>query len=249
MTAERLRACLAALALLLHTGPGSAAPANDIVLVHGAFADGSGWKAVAEILQAAGYKVGVAQHPNASLAEDVAATRRAIDLQAGPVILVGHSYGGTVITEAGNHPKVKALVYVAAYAPAAGEDPKALRALHPPPTSNVVAVGDGFIIRRPDSFGADFAADPPRDVSRFMAIAQVPIPTKALAAPVTNAAWAAKPSWYIVATEDRIIHPDLQRHMAQRARSKTVEIKGSHAVFMSQPAAVARVIRDAAQAQ
>lgn len=234
-------------AMAAYAAPGFAAPINNIVLVHGAFADGSGWKGVADILVAAGFKVSVVQHPDSSLAEDVAATRRILDRQDGPAVLVGHSYGGTVITDAGNHPKVKALVYVAAYAPESGEDPKALRALRPAPTSNIVQLGDGFIIRNPDSFPADFAADLPRDVARFMAIAQVPTATAALAAPVATAAWHAKPSWYVVATEDRIIHPELQRYMAKRAGSKTVEVKGSHAVFIAQPAAVAKVIQDAAK--
>lgn len=248
MRKHQFAATLAAALLLAWTGPGLAAPINNVVLVHGAFADGSGWKAVADILVAAGYKVSVAQHPNSALGDDVAATRRIIDLQDGPVVLVGHSYGGTVITEAGGHPKVERLVYVAAYAPDAGEDPKALRALRPPVTSNVLPVGDGFIIRQPASFAADFAADLPQDVARFMANAQVPTAVAALASPVKGAAWRTKPSWYIVATDDRIINPELQRHMARRAGSKTTDIKGSHAVFISQPAAVARVIVDAAQA-
>lgn len=241
--------CIAALAASACAGlaPVLAAPANNIVLVHGAFADGSGWKGVAEQLGGAGYKVSVAQHPDSGLAEDVAATRRILDQQDGPTVLVGHSYGGTIITEAGAHPKVQALVYVAGYAPDAGEDPKALREARPPATRNVVEIGDGFIIRNPASFPADFAADLPPDVARFMAIAQVPTSIKALAAPVKVAAWRTKPSWYVVATDDRIINPELQRYMAKRAGSKTVEIKGSHAVFIAQPAAVANVIKDAAR--
>jgi len=227
--------------------PALAAPIRNIVLVHGAFADGSGWKGVADILIAAGYQVSVVQHPDSSLSEDVAATRRILDRQDGPVVLVGHSYGGTIITEAGNHPKVKALVYVAGYAPDSGEDPKALRAMRPPVTSNIVQVGDDFIIRNPDSFAEDFAADVPRDLARFMAISQVATSTKALGATVTAAAWRDKPSWYIVSSEDRIINPELQRYMAQRAKSRMVELKGSHAAFIAQPAAVADVIRDAAK--
>ena len=225
----------------------SAAPVNNIVLVHGAFADGSGWKGVADILMAAGYKVSVVQHPETTLSDDVAATKRIIDMQGGPVVLVGHSYGGMIISEAGNHPLVKSLVYVAALAGDSGEDPKVLRAMKPPVTTNIVQAGDGFILRNPDSFPSDFAADLPSDVARFMAISQVPTSTKALSAPVTTAAWRSKPSWYVVATEDRIINPDLQRLMAQRAKSKTTEIKGSHSVFISQPAAVAQVIKEAAQ--
>jgi pimeloyl-ACP methyl ester carboxylesterase len=224
-----------------------AEPSKNIVLVHGAFADGSGWKGVAERLVAEGHKVSVVQHPNSTLAEDVAAVRRVLDMQDGAVVLVGHSYGGTVITEAGNHPKVKSLVYVAALAPDSGENARELRAKRPPVTTNVVQVGDGFIIRDPATFVADFAADLPKDVAAFMAISQVPTSTKALTSAVTTAAWRSRPSWYVVATEDRIINPELQRFMAQRAGSKTVEIKGSHVVFMAQPAAVAKVIKDAAQ--
>ncbi|TFW20626.1 alpha/beta fold hydrolase [Duganella callida] len=235
------------LSATLAASAGHAAPIHNIVLVHGAFADGSGWKGVADILTAAGYHVSVVQHPDSSLSEDVAATRRVLDRQDGPAVLVGHSYGGTIITEAGNHPQVQALVYVSAYAPDAGEDPKALRALQPAPTSNIVQVGDGFIIRDPATFPDDFAADVPRDVARFMAISQVATATRALAAPVGAAAWRNKPSWYIVSAEDRIINPELQRYMARRANSKTVELKGSHAVFIAQPAAVARIIQEAAQ--
>jgi pimeloyl-ACP methyl ester carboxylesterase len=226
----------------------SAAPIKNVVLVHGAFADGSGWKGVADILRGQGYNVSVVQHPDSSLKEDVAATRRILDRQDGPVVLVGHSYGGTVITEAGNHPKVKTLVYVSAYAPDAGEDPKALRATKPPITSNIVQIGNDFIIRNPETFPEDFAGDLPKDVARFMAISQVPTAVPAaLGAPVTAAAWRSKPSWYIVSTEDRIINPELQRYMAQRAKSKTVELRGSHSVFIAQPAEVAKVIVDAAK--
>ena len=247
MKIKNLAASMMICATVMFSPDGHAAPTANIVLVHGAFADGSGWKNVADILIAAGYKVSVVQHPDSDLGEDVRATRRILDMQDGPVILVGHSYGGTIISEAGNHPKVKALVYVAAFAPDSAEDPKALRAARPPVTTNVVQVGDGFIIRNPDSFAADFAADLPKDVSRFMAISQVPTSTKALTSPITTAAWRSKPSWYVVATEDRIINPELQRYMAQRAGSKTVEIKGSHSVFIAQPAAVAKVIQEAAQ--
>ena len=247
MAIVKFSALLAAALLLAWTSPGVAAPIGNIVLVHGAFADGSGWKGVSDILVAAGYKVSVAQHPNSSLGDDVAATRSVLDLQDGPAVLVGHSYGGTIITEAGSHPRVATLVYVAAYAPEAGEDPKALRASRPPVTTNVLPVGDGFIIRQPASFAADFAADLPHDLSRFMAYAQVPTSIAALSSPVKSAAWRTKPSWYIVASDDRIINPDLQRDMANRAGSKTTEIKGSHAVFIAQPAAVARIIVEASQ--
>lgn len=225
----------------------SAEPIKNIVLVHGAFADGSGWKGVADILMAAGYKVSVVQHPDSALEEDVAATRRILDIQDGPAVLVGHSYGGTIITDAGNHPKVKTLVYVAGYAPDSGEDPKVLRAARPPLQANIVQLADGFIMRNPATFPADFAADVPKEVARFMAVAQVPTAVKALAATVAKAAWRTKPSWYVVATEDKIINPELQRYMAARAKSTTVEIRGSHAVFIAQPAAVANVIRDAAK--
>lgn len=247
MSMKNLAWSIAAGVLLAQAAPAWSAPINNIVLVHGAFADGSGWKGVADILLAAGYKVSVVQHPETSLDDDVAATRRVLDMQKGPVVLVGHSYGGTVITAAGNHPNVKTLVYVAAYAPDSGEDPKVLRALKPPVTSNVVPAGDGFLLRNPDSFAADFAADLPPDMARFMAISQVPVASKALAAPVATAAWRTKPSWYVVATDDRIINPELQRYMSKRAGSKTTEIKGSHVVFISQAAAVAKIIEQAAQ--
>jgi pimeloyl-ACP methyl ester carboxylesterase len=247
MQTKNLALSIAAGALLAHAVSAWSAPIGNVVLVHGAFADGSGWKGVADILLAAGYKVSVVQHPETSLDDDVAATRRVLEMQQGPVVLVGHSYGGTVITEAGNHPNVKTLVYVAAYAPDSGEDPKVLRALKPPVTSNVRQAGDGFLLRNPDTFAADFAADLPPDVARFMAISQVPVSVKALTASVSTAAWRTKPSWYVVATEDRIINPELQRYMSKRAGSKTTEIKGSHVVFISQAEAVAKIIQQAAQ--
>ncbi|TXC72224.1 alpha/beta hydrolase [Sphingomonas ginsenosidivorax] len=223
-----------------------AAPAKNIVLVHGAYADGSGWKAVSDILTRDGYRVSIVQEPETSLEDDVAATRRILALQDGPTILVGHSYGGVVISDAGNDPKVQGLVYIAALMPDAGELLRTLSSRLPPATNNVVSIGDGFQILDPKTFAQDFAADLPADQAAYMAISQVPIAIKGFATPIAKAAWRSKPSWFAVATEDRKINPDLERFMAKRAGSKTVEIKGSHAVYASQPRAVAKLIEDAA---
>lgn len=224
----------------------AAEPVKNIVLVHGAYADGSGWRGVAEILQKDGYKVTVVQEPETSLSDDVAATTRAIKQAGGPVVLVGHSYGGIVITQAGNLPEVRGLVYVAALAPEADENISETRAKFPPATNNVVKSADGFLTLNPATFHDDFAADLPEADAAFMAISQVGINEKAVAAMVTEAAWHSKPSWYAVATEDHKINPDFERFMAKRAGSTTVEIKGSHAVYVSQPQAVADLIENAA---
>ncbi|SFB55254.1 Pimeloyl-ACP methyl ester carboxylesterase [Rhizobium sp. NFR07] len=225
---------------------GAAEPIKNIVLVHGAYADGSGWRGVAEILQTDGYKMTVVQEPETSLTDDVAATNRAIKQAGGPVILVGHSYGGIVITQAGNIPEVRGLVYVAALAPDAGENIGKTRSEFPPATNNVIKSGDGFLTLNQATFHDDFAADLPEADAAFMAISQVPINEKAVAATVSEAAWHSKPSWYAVATEDHKINPDFERFMAKRAGSETVEIKGSHAVYVSQPKAVADLIEKAA---
>ncbi|WP_348531777.1 alpha/beta hydrolase [Rhizobium sp. 16-449-1b] len=224
----------------------AAEPVKNVVLVHGAYADGSGWRGVAEILQRDGYKVTVVQEPETSLSDDVAATTRAISQAGGPVVLVGHSYGGIVITQAGSDPQVKGLVYVAALAPDANEKIGETRSKFPPATNNVVKSADGFLTLNPATFHDDFAADLPEADAAFMAISQVPINEKAIAATVTEAAWRSKPSWYAVATEDHKINPDFERFMAKRAGSTTVEIKGSHAVYVSQPQAVAELIEKAA---
>lgn len=224
----------------------AAEPIKNIVLVHGAYADGSGWRGVADILLRDGYRVTVVQEPETSLADDVAATTRAITHAGRPVVLVGHSYGGIVITQAGNAPEVKALVYVAALAPDANENLGAVRSTFPPATNNVVKSPDGFLTLDPATFHDDFAADLPAADAAFMALSQVPVNEKALGTMVTEAAWKSKPSWYAVATEDHKINPDFERFMAKRAGSMTVEIKGSHAVYVSQQQAVAELIEKAA---
>jgi len=219
---------------------------KNVVLVHGAFADGSGWAAVAKILKTNGYKVSVAQPPETSYADDQKYTKAAIDAMGGPVVLVGHSYGGSVITEAGNHPQVKALVYIAAFALDEGEScasietavPQASKAFKP--DSN----GNWWIVE--EDFAADFAADIPRAQAEFMAISQVPISTDAFTHAVTNPAWKHKPTFYMVATEDRSINPDQERMMARRANAKTVEVKASHVAYMSFPEETARLIEEAA---
>ncbi len=232
---------------IAYLAPAQAAePVRNVVLVHGAYADGSGWRGVSDILTRDGYKVTIVQEPETSLADDVAATQRAIAQSGDPVILVGHSYGGVVITEAGNAPEVKALVYVAALAPDAGEKVDELRARFAPATNHTIKSPDGFLTLDPATFRADFAADLPAADAAFMARSQVPVSTKALGGIVTTAAWRSKPSWYAVATEDQKINPDLERFMAKRAGSTKVEVKGSHAVYVSQPQAIANLIETAA---
>ena len=219
-----------------------------VVLVHGGFVDGSGWQGVYGHLKRNGYAVSVVQNPTRSLADDVAATRRVIDAQRGPVILVGHSYGGAVITEAGNAPKVAALVYIAAFAPDAGESVSTLIANPPPgaPVPPILPPQDGFLLLDRARFAESFAADVGADLAAFMADAQVPWGTGALSGSVSAPAWRSKPSWYLVATEDRMIPPPAQRAMAARAGATVVEAAGSHAIYVSQPAAVAALIEQAA---
>jgi len=219
----------------------------NVVLVHGAFADGSGWKPVADILRKDGYKVSVAQPPMTSLEDDVAATKRILERQDGRVILVGHSYGGGVITEAGNDPKVAGLVYVAAFVPDEGEALGALLQSKPGASTGVTPSKDGFLFLDPKVFAADFAGDLPKAAADFMALSQMPVAAKAFGTPITSPAWKAKPSYAIVATEDRIINPALERSMYERAHAHVTEIKGSHVVFISQPRAVAEVIERAAR--
>ena len=219
---------------------------KNVVLVHGAYADGSGWRGVAEILQKDGYHVSVVQEPETSLSDDVAATTRAIKQAGGLVILVGHSYGGIVITEAGNAPEVRGLVYIAALAPDANENISETRSKFPPATNNVIKSADGFQTLNPATFHDDFAADLPEADAAFMAISQVPMNVNAGATKVTEAAWHSKPTWYAVATEDHKINPDFERFLAKRMGSTTVEIKGSHAVYVSQAKAVADLIEKAA---
>jgi pimeloyl-ACP methyl ester carboxylesterase len=247
-----LAAALTSLAGAAHaqtdSSHGAHAPAvRNVVLVHGAFADGSGWRGVYDRLTAKGYKVSIVQNPLTSLADDVAATRRVLARQDGPTILVGHSYGGTVITEAGNDPKVAGLVYVAALAPDAGESTGDQFAEIPAPPGFVIEPqSDGFGFVNLAKFKAGFAGDINDADAAFMRDSQVPIAMSAFGDKVTKAAWRAKPSWFVVATEDGAIDPKLLRKTATRIGAEAVEIKGSHVVFLSRPEAVADVIDKAA---
>jgi len=221
-----------------------------IVLVHGAFVDGSGWEGVYKILTQKGYAVSVVQHPTIALPDDVAITNRVIDAQGGPVILVGHSYGGVVITEAGNHPNVAGLVYVAAFAPDQGESVSSL-IQDPAPGAEappILPPQDGFLLLDKAKFHAAFAADVDADTAQFMADSQLPWGVAALGGTISAAAWSSKPSWYLVATADKIIPPPAQQLMAGRAGATIVEVAGSHAIYVSQPAAVAALIEQAAEA-
>jgi pimeloyl-ACP methyl ester carboxylesterase len=220
-----------------------------IALVHGGFVDGSGWEDVYRILKKDGYRVSIVQNPTTSLADDVAATKRVIAEQQGPVILVGHSYGGVVITEAGNDPSVAGLVYIAAFAPDRGESVAALIKDPPPgaPVPPILPPQEGFLMLDKGKFAASFAADVEPEKAEFMANSQVPWGVTALNGAVTKPAWAAKPSWYLVATDDHMIPPVAQRAMSKRAGSNVVEVKGSHAVYVSQPEAVAELIKKAAK--
>lgn len=221
-------------------------PVKNVVLVHGAFADGSGWEPVFNILKKDGYTVAVVQHPETSYAEDVKFTKAVIDRQSGPVILVGHSYGGSIITEAGNHPKVVALVYIAAFGLDSGESCAAIEQAVPPATQGIKATDDGYFYIDPAAFHADFAADLPADQAAFMAASQVLISADSFTHKVTNPAWKSKPSWYMVATEDRSINPNQERMMAKRMNAKTVEVKSSHVAYMSHPKETAQLIEEAA---
>src|SRR5690242_3437556 len=217
---------------------------RNIVLVHGGFVDGSGWQPVHKILTGEGFNVRVVQNPTLSLADDVAVTKRAIASSDGPVILVGHSYGGVVATEAGNDPKVKGLVYIAAFAPDQGESVSSLIANPAPgaPVPPILPPQDGFLFLDRSKFVASFAADVEPELAAFMADSQVPWGVEALSGAVSKPAWRVKPSWYLVATEDKMIHPPAQRLMARRAESKVVETPGSHSVYVSKPKAVAALI-------
>lgn len=221
-----------------------------IVLVHGGFVDGSGWLGVYQQLRKDGYDVTVVQNPTTSLADDVAFTRLAIAEQKTPVILVGHSYGGAVITEAGNDPKVAGLVYITAFAPDAGESVSSLIANPPPgaPVPPILPPQDGFLMLDKAKFQASFAADVDPQTARFMADSQVPWGMAALQGAVTSPAWKSKPSWYLVAGDDRMIPPPAQRDMARRAGATIKEAGGSHAVYVSNPDAVAKWIEQAAAA-
>jgi pimeloyl-ACP methyl ester carboxylesterase len=221
---------------------------KEIVLVHGGFVDGSGWEEVYQILKKDGYRVSIVQNPTISLADDVAVTKRVLATQSGPVILVGHSYGGAVISEAGNDPKVAGLVYVAAFALDNGESVSSLIKDPPPgaPAPPILPPQDGYLFLDKAKFASSFAADVDAEKAAFMADSQVPWGLEALGGTVSEAAWRTKPSWYLVSTDDKMIPPEAQRFMSKRAGSTVVEVAGSHAIYVSQPNAVATLIKSAA---
>ena len=225
----------------------STAPA--VVLVHGGFVDGSGWEGVYKILRKDGYDVSIVQNPTLSLADDVAVTKRIIARAKGSVILVGHSYGGVVITEAGNDANVAGLVYIAAFAPDKGESVAALIKDPPPgaPVPPILPPQDGFLFLDRAKFAASFAADVVKDKAEFMADSQVPWGVEALSGSISVPAWKNKPSWYLIATDDKMIPPSAQQFMSKRAGSTVVEVKGSHSVYVSKPDAVAALIEEAAK--
>jgi len=222
---------------------------KNVVLVHGGFVDGSGWEGVYKILKKDGFSVTIVQNPTLSLAGDVAVTKRALAAQGGQAVLVGHSYGGAVITEAGNDPNVAGLVYVAAFAPDKGESVASLIKDPVPgaPVPPILPPQDGFLFLDKAKFPESFAADVAPDAAAFMADSQVPWGLEALNGAVTEPAWRSKPSWYLVATSDRMIPPDAQRAMSKRTGATVVEVKGSHSVYVSQPREVAHLIEQAAK--
>ena len=223
--------------------------ATSIVLVHGGFVDGSGWEGVYGLLRKDGYDVGVVQNATKSLADDVATTRQVIAQQKGPVVLVGHSYGGAVITEAGTDPKVTGVVYITAFAPDKGESVQTLIKDPPPgaPVPPILPPMNGYLFLDGEKFPASFAGDVDKEKARFMADSQVPWGVDALAGAITDPAWRHRPSWYLLVTDDRMIPIAAQRAMAQRAGAKTREIGGSHSIYVSNPRAVAEIIEEAAK--
>jgi pimeloyl-ACP methyl ester carboxylesterase len=223
--------------------------ATNVVLVHGGFVDGSGWEGVYKVLRKDGYTVSVVQNPTISLADDVAATKRIVAVQNGPAILVGHSYGGVVITEAGNDPKVAGLVYITAFAPDKGESVATLIKDPPPgaPVPPILPPQNGYLFLDKAKFPASFAADVDNERAAFMADSQVPWGMDALNGTIGEPAWKTKPSWHLVATDDKMIPPAAQRFMSKRAGSTVVEVAGSHAIYVSQPNAVAALIEKAAR--
>lgn len=247
MLKKTLTAMALGLVMSVYAQASMAEPVKNIVLVHGAFADGSGWNPVARLLEKAGYSVSIVQEPQTSLADDVAATRRIIALQQGKTLLVGHSYGGMIISDAGNSPSVAGLVYIAAMEPEAGDSLLSLAKKYPPASQSIVETADHFLYLKPDFFHADFAADIPKKQADLMAQSQVMPAAAAFGTAAVEPAWKSKPSWAVVATQDRAINPQLERFMAKRAGSTVTELKGSHAIYISQPEKVARVIETAAQ--
>jgi pimeloyl-ACP methyl ester carboxylesterase len=222
---------------------------RNVVLVHGGFVDGSGWQGVYDLLTSDGFNVSIVQNQTLSLESDVETTTSVLDLQDGPTILVGHSYGGAVITEAGTHDSVAGLVYITAFAPDQGESVSTLIADPPPgaPVPPILPPQDGFLFLDREKFADSFAADVPAREAAFMADSQVPWGVEALNGVVSDPAWRSKPSWYLVATDDRMIPPPAQRQMAERAGATTTEAPGSHAIYVSQPSAVASMITQAAR--
>jgi pimeloyl-ACP methyl ester carboxylesterase len=222
---------------------------RNVVLVHGGFVDGSGWEGTYQILKQGGFNVSVVQNPTLSLDDDVAVTRRVLDQQDGPTILVGHSYGGAIITQAGTHDNVAALVYITAFAPDQGESVGSLIAGFPAdgPQPPILPPQDGFLLLDRDKFAAAFAADVEPELAAFMADAQVPWGLDAPSGTISDPAWRSKPSWYLVATDDHMIPPPAQRTMAERIGATVAEAGGSHAIYVSQPAAVADLITQAAR--
>ena len=222
---------------------------RNIVLVHGGFVDGSGWRGIYDALTADGYNVSVVQNQTLSLDSDVETTHNVLDEQDGPTILVGHSYGGVVITEAGRHENVAGLAYIAAFAPDAGESVNTLIADPPPdaPVPPILPPVDGFLFLDREQFGDSFAADLPSNDAQFMADSQVPWGVEALNGEVSEPAWRTRPSWYLVATDDRMIPPPAQRAMSERAGATVVEEAGSHSIYVSQPRATADLIKQAAK--
>jgi len=223
------------------------AAVKDIVIVHGAFADGSGWKPVATILERDGYTVYVVQIPETGYEADVTATRVVLE-RSGPCVLVGHSWAGMIITEAGTEASVRSLVYVNAFQPDVGETAGALQTKIPPAATSVAPVGEGFLATKPEAFHQDFAADLPQSVTHFMSISQVPIAASSFDAKAKATAWSQKKSYAVVSTQDREINPDLERFMSRRAKSETIELSGSHAIFLSHPKQIAALIEKAAKA-
>lgn len=252
-----MRFLLAAFAMACVAGSGFTRAAQapeggsvrNVVLVHGAFADGSGWRGVYDDLTSRGYRVTIVQNPLTSLADDVAATKRALDRQDGPTVLVGHSWGGTVITEAGVHPNVAALVFVSAISPDAGESAgEQYNGFTTPPEFVLETLPDGFGIVKPDMFRAGFAADVSVEEAAFMAASQVPINMSAFSTRLTVAAWRSRPSWAVIATDDKAFDQRMLQHMAKRIGATVREVKASHAVFKTQAKFVAGVIDEAAKA-